>query len=86
MCPLLAGGARPDAREGQAMSRPNDVKIGDARYTAVVLKVRSHDSFGRPRDLETLYPEESMKVKGGEEFVIVYMPKSIAEPDQKARA
>lgn len=39
-------------------------------YTPVVCKVIGRDQHGRPRQLETLYDEESTKLAGGEEFVI----------------
>lgn len=60
------------------MAKPKLV-INNQQYEAVVLLIRSHDEFGRPREATTLYDEESVNIEGGEEFMIVFAPSSVVQ-------
>jgi uncharacterized protein YacL (UPF0231 family) len=64
----------------QKKGKPNKLVIDGEEYPAVVVMVTGRDATGRPREGRFLYEEESINLKGGEEFLIVFANgKSIAK-------
>lgn len=49
------------------------VSINGHRYRATVLQVMSYDDHGRPRNLVLRDNDETVKIEGGEAFMIVYV-------------
>ena len=52
--------------------KPGRINIHGEPYRAVVLFVTARDQLGRPREAKFMYDEESMNIKGGEEFLVVF--------------
>jgi len=49
------------------------IQIGKEKYVATVLKVNERDVQGRPLRCEIVHDDRTVKLEGGEEFIIVYM-------------
>ena len=56
------------------------------KYAIVVLHVLKKDEFDRPLECRILYDEETIQIKGGEEFVTVAMPAHMTTPKTKGSA
>ena len=59
--------------------------IGGKSYQLVIGKVESKDTLGRPKSVTIIYDEESVDLKGGEEFVTLWMPEVVGSPKPKAQ-
>lgn len=57
---------------GRVKMKPGKLVINGEPYKTAVLYVTGRDNLGRPRECRFLYDEESMAIKGGEEFLVVY--------------
>lgn len=53
--------------------------IRGEKHTAVVLKVIETDPFGRPTRYEALYDEQTVRITGGEEFVVAWIPSVVTK-------
>lgn len=51
---------------------PNTIEVRGERFTATVLQVMTIEVDGSPRTLKLLHDDETVDVKGGEQFFIVY--------------
>ena len=52
----------------------------------IVMKVESWDDLGRPRALTAVYDEESVRIQGGEHFLIVLAKSEAVKPKLKGKA
>lgn len=46
-------------------------------YRPLVFLITSRDALGRPREFRALYDEESIELKGGEDFMIAFAPDAV---------
>lgn len=51
---------------------PPQLAIGGQAYKPAVLLVTGRDAFGRPKEATFLHDEESVEVRDGLEFLVVY--------------
>jgi len=83
MCPT-AMAARPRAT---AAERRNEVSkhaglrrtIRGEEYVTKVLLVKGRHKDGRPRECVFIDDDESVKLEGGEEFIVVFVPLKVWE-------
>jgi hypothetical protein len=52
----------------------------------VVLRTITRDDFGRPRTFEVLYDEETVHLKGGEHFWVLFAPDAMFKTKTKGDA
>lgn len=62
-----------------ADKKPMRIQIGKEKYVATVLQVKERDVQGRPLRCDVVHDDKTVKLEGGEEFIIVYMRASEAK-------
>ncbi len=54
-------------------TKPSSISVGGEIHEVVLLRIFDRDAHGRPKQCMILYDEESVELKGGEEFLTVFM-------------
>lgn len=60
--------------------KPSRIHITGDAYVPVVARVVSHDESGRPRELVLHRDDEKIELKGGEEFLMIYVLEKCLRP------
>lgn len=55
-------------------------------YRAVATRIDEWDEIGRPRTLRVVHDDETIRIQGGDQFLIVYMLEDFTKPPTKAKA
>ncbi len=64
----------------QETKKPGRIWVQDETYVATVLKINSWYPDKTPRGLTLIKDEDTVHLKGGEQFMIVYALKEMKEP------
>lgn len=55
-------------------------------YNAAVFQILSKDELGRPKNVLMVHEEESVKLEGGEEFMVGFVLEAFTKPTIKGKA
>jgi len=66
-------------------SQPGAIDVAGERHVATVLHVIERDEQGRPTTCRILRDDESIKIEGGEQFLVVYALASSLDPVAELR-
>lgn len=60
-------------------AKPSSISVGGEIYQVVIMQIHTRDKQGRPKEVSIVYPEESVTLGGGEEFLTAFIPSIMAK-------